>query len=112
MPLLVSLLYAKKFANQGRGSIIFWIYCGLYVFFFFIFVSHLFSKELTFETVIAPIVTGAVSFFMISFAYKTKLKHQKALKEHHEAIREDEIKKHAEAIILAEKMKKENKENN
>ncbi|MCK5921841.1 MAG: hypothetical protein KAG66_12920, partial [Methylococcales bacterium] len=33
-PSLVSYLYNRKMKNTGRGSAIFWIYCGFFIFIF------------------------------------------------------------------------------
>ena len=80
-------------------------YSGFFVFIFAVIVSRLFSNKLSFETITAPIVTGAVAFFMFLFAYKTKSTLKETLNSQYEAEREDDIKRQAEAILLAEKMK-------
>ena len=106
-PALVSYLYYKKMGSTGRESAIFWIYCGIYALLFVISLSLSFSKELSFETILAPIVSGAVATAMIIFAFKIKSRFQKNIADAYEAEREDDIKRHAEGILLAEKMKRE-----
>jgi predicted Na+-dependent transporter len=111
MPILLTYLYKSKFYKYNRGSVIYWIYTGMYTLFFIVFLSHLFSKPLSFETIIAPIVTGLVSGYMIYTSFKIKKQYQKDLQKAYEAQREGDIKKQAEAIILAEKMKENGKTN-
>jgi len=105
IPLLLTYVYKNKFYNQNKGSAIFWIYTGMYTLIFVNSFTHLFSKPLSFETIIAPIVTGFVSFYMIRTSFKIKKQYQKDLEAYHREIREDDIKKQAEAILLAEELK-------
>ncbi len=95
--------------KTGRPSIVFWFYCGIYIFIFLATLSHLFTKELDLEVILEPIVTGIVSLLLIRFAYKSKSMYLDSVETAEliaqEEKRNDDILKHAEAIILAEKIK-------
>ena len=106
-PALVSYLYSVKMRKTGRGSAIFWIYCFFFALVFVITAAQLLTKELSFESVLGPIVTGAVTIFMVRFAYKTKFVHQENIDSYHAALREDDVRKQAEAILLADEIKNE-----
>jgi hypothetical protein len=107
VPLLVTYLYKRKMMNKGRGSAIFWIYCGMFILLFANFLIQLFTKPLSLDTIAGPIVTGAVAAFMITVAYKTRLQLNQAYEEQYNMEREEDIRRKAEAILLAEKMKNE-----
>ena len=121
MPTLVSYAYFRKI-NSGKisaiTSAVFWTYCCFYIFLFVVFGFLLFSREISFNDILGQIVLGIVSISMVTVGYKAKTKqkellaaqnvaYQKEMEQQQEKEREEYVKMQAEAILLAEKMKKE-----
>jgi large-conductance mechanosensitive channel len=109
IPMAVCYLYKRKMCNTARGSIIFWIYCSFYLLLFILLTTRLFTESFAFSSLIGVLILGAVCFWMIFVAVKAKKQLAIDLQNQYEAEREDDIMKHAEAILLAEKMKNEQK---
>jgi drug/metabolite transporter (DMT)-like permease len=109
IPMAVCYLYKRKMCNTARGSVIFWIYCGLYLLLFVFFVVRFFTEGFSLNDLLGALVLGAVSFWMISVTVKAKQQLAMNLQKQYEAEREEDIRRHAEAILLAEKMKNEQK---
>jgi hypothetical protein len=109
IPMAVCSLYKRTMCNSAKGSAIFWIYCGLYVLLFIFSVVRLFTDAFSFGNILGVLALGAISFWMISVVVKSKKQLEINLQKQYEAEREEEIRRHAEAILLAEKMKNEQK---
>jgi hypothetical protein len=109
IPMAVCFLYKRKMSNTARGSAIFWIYCGIYLLLFILSASKLFADGLSVAGISGALLLGAVSFWMISVAMKAKKQLAINLQMQYEAEREDDVRRQAEAILLAEKMKNEQK---
>jgi len=111
-PIVVAWLYKTKLSKTGRGSMIFNFYVGLYCLLFTIFLIKLINGENSWDSYIGVVVLGSVSISLIWFAFKTN-KHlrtnlAKAQAETYMAERDENIRRQAEAILLAEKMKTQN----
>lgn len=107
MPALMCFLHYRKMFKVGSGSILFRVYCGVYMFLAFFITMKLFSVGPSFQTVLGALVTCGVSGFMVWFAMKTKKDLSGAVAQAHDAAREDDIQRQAEAILRAEEMKKQ-----
>ena len=107
MPMLVAWLYKRKFLNSGRGSAIFYIYVGAYAFLFLTFFAKLFSGDAKWDDYLGVVVLGAVVTYLISSAIKTHKEAVRLAQEAYKLQREDDIQRQAEAILLAEEMKKQ-----
>ena len=109
-PFFVAWLYKAKLRQSGRGSIIFYFYVSFYILFFVLFLSRIFSGDAKWDDYLGVVVLGAVSLGLIMFARKTNSQLNKDVEDYqnasYQAQREDDIQKQAEAILLAEKMKK------
>jgi hypothetical protein len=105
IPLAVCSLYKRKMCNTAKGSVIFWIYCSLYLLLFIVFTIKLFTGDFSLSNVFGVLVLGAISFWMISATIKAKKQLAINLQKQYEAEREEDIRRQAEAILLAEKMK-------
>jgi hypothetical protein len=108
IPLAMCWLYKSKMSKTGKGSAIFWLYCGIYLLFFFFQTRKLF-EDFSFYNILGTLVLGGVSLFMIFVVVKTKKQFRVDMQDQYEAEREEDIKRQAEAILLAEKMKNEQK---
>ena len=110
-PAVVAWLYKSKLRNSGRGSIIFYFYTVLYFLFFLLMLSKVFAGETVWHDYVGVLVSGAVSFGLLYFAYKTKSQFNKDTEAYqnasYEAQRAEDISRQAEAILLAEKLKEE-----
>jgi hypothetical protein len=109
IPMAVCYLYKIKMCKTARGSAIFWIYCGFYLLIFVLLTIKLFTEDFSFSNVLGVLLLGAVSFWMIFVSVKAKKQLAMNLQEEYEAEREDDIRRQAEAILLAEEMKNERK---
>jgi hypothetical protein len=109
IPMAVCYLYKRKMCNTARGSSIFWIYCGLYLLLFIFFVTRLFTDGFSLTNISSALVLGVISSWMISVVVKSKKQLEMNLQKQYEEEREEEIRRHAEAILLAEKMKDDQK---
>ncbi len=111
LPFLVTSWYRYRIKTKAKGSVIFWFYCIIFVIMFGVFTVQLFQQPLSLESVAGPLITGIVAAYMISVAHKTKSQAIEAYNRQYEmqqkAEREEEIRRQAEAIVLAEKMKNE-----
>ncbi len=109
IPLIITYWYQYRFKKTGKGSAIFGIYCGFFALLFFITIFNLFSKPFTLNSIMEPLVTGAITVYMILVAIKTKkqvmefYEEQSAIQKKIE--REEAIQQQAQAILLAEKLK-------
>ncbi len=111
LPALVTSWYRYRMKAQAKGSVIFWFYCIIFVIMFGVFTVQLFQQPLSLESVAGPLVTGIVAAYMISVARKTKSQVIEAYNKQYEmqqkSEREEDIRRQAEAMVLAEKMKNE-----
>ncbi len=108
-PALICYAYRKKMYKSGQAGVLFFVYALLYNLLFIAALWHLISAGLTFKSIGGVIITGSVAFYMLYTAFKTKREFEKRLQAEYEAEREDDVKRQAEAILLAEKMKEQNK---
>ena len=106
-PALVSFLYYRSTFKNGKGSIIFWLYCGIYALLFTLGVSRLLTQGPTIDSVAGTIATGIVTILMVTFAFKTRAKLNALVSDYEETERDDKVRQQAEAILLAEQMKSE-----
>lgn len=109
-PLIVAWLYKVKLRKSGKGSVIFYFYVGLYCLMFIVFLTKVFTGVSNGSDYLGVFVSGSVSSGLIWFALKTRNQLSndiaQAQIEMHEAERAEDIQRQAEAIILAEEMKK------
>lgn len=108
-PIIVAWLYKTKLFKSNKGSMIFYFYVGIYTLFFVITVLQLINGKTTWDTILGALVTGFISCCLILYSIKVKkeLTHIKNVEEatKYEIEREESIRRQAEAILLAEKMK-------
>ncbi len=107
MPMLVVWLYKRKFLNSGRGSAIFYIYVGAYALLFLAFFAKLFSSHAKWDDYLGVVVLGAVVAYLIISARKTHKEAVRLAQEAYEQQQNEEIHRQAQAILLAEEMKKQ-----
>jgi len=75
MPLLVSYLYTHKIKQTGKGSAIFYIYFVMYILFFILTLSKLYSKGFSLENISGVVILGGVVFYMYKTIKKSKIEH-------------------------------------
>ena len=109
-PLIVAWLYKVKLRKSGKGSVIFYFYVGLYCLMFIVFLTKIFTGVSNGSDYLGVLVLGSVSGGLIWLALKTRKQLSndiaQAQIEIHEAERAEDIQRQAEAILLAEEMKK------
>ena len=109
-PLIVAWLYKVKLRKSGTGSVIFYFYAGLYCLMFIIFLIKIFTGVSNGSDYLGVLVLGSVSGGLIWFALKTRKQLSndiaQAQIEMYEDERAEDIQRQAEAILLAEEMKK------
>ena len=119
-PVLVCYVYRKKMFKSGKAGVLFFVYVLFYAFFFIMAFLQLLISGPSLDAIAGVIVSGSVTFYMLYTAFKTKREFEKLLQAQQEAKRqhdikrqaaerEDDVKRQAEAILLAEKMKEQNK---
>jgi hypothetical protein len=108
-PIVVAWLYKTKLRKTGRGSLIFNFYVGLYCLFFVVFLVKLINGENSWDAYLGVVVLGTVSIGLIWFAFKTNKRaladFAKSQAGRYEAERSEDIRRQAEAILLADEMK-------
>tara|TARA_B100000745_G_C20120699_1_gene383698 strand:- start:477 stop:983 length:507 start_codon:yes stop_codon:yes gene_type:complete len=110
-PAAVAWIYKLKLRKSGKGSMIFYFYVGFYFLMFLAFLSKAFSGESSWNDYLGVVVLGAVSSSLIWFALNTRRKNSdniaRSQADRYEVERSKAIRRQAEAILLAEEMKKQ-----
>lgn len=107
MPIVIALLFTFWWKKYALGRAVYLIYCGFYALLFLIATAGVIGGKRSLLDLAGPVVTGIVFCLMVGLYVKakTKLKHDMAA--NHVANRDDDIQRQAEAIVLAEDIRKE-----
>ena len=107
VPGLVCYVYFKRMKSSGKGHLLFWVYCAFFWLITFAEASKVFGPEVTFENIIGASISLIVASFMVFIAIKSRTAFKQNMLSLAQSEREDQVSRQAEAILLAEEIKKQ-----